>query len=59
MINIIGRYQDLSQPLSLPCVHVHLYDKAERENRKIGHITLTADTQAQRDTLLEKLKAWL
>lgn len=59
MINIIGQYQDIGLPLSLPQVHLHLYDKAERENRKIGHITLTADTAEQRDEILETLKSWL
>jgi 5-(carboxyamino)imidazole ribonucleotide synthase len=44
MINIIGKKGDLNQLLSLPYVNIHLYDKEERENRKLGHITIQADS---------------
>ena len=58
MINIIGEYGDLTTALSLPNVHVHLYDKNERPARKIGHITLTAKTQEELNTKLNKLKSY-
>lgn len=44
MINIIslkGRLEDL---LKLPYAHVHLYDKEERPGRKLGHVTVQADS---------------
>lgn len=51
MINLLGasgyngpaKYDGLDEVLSLPGVHVHLYGKATtRENRKMGHITVTS-----------------
>lgn len=43
--------------LRLPGAHVHLYGKAEcRKGRKMGHITIIADSDAQcRDNLRELL----
>ncbi|MBS3805575.1 MAG: 5-(carboxyamino)imidazole ribonucleotide synthase [Oleiphilaceae bacterium] len=43
MINIIGETGDLKRILELPYTHVHLYDKAERPGRKLGHINVLAD----------------
>ncbi|WP_404361762.1 5-(carboxyamino)imidazole ribonucleotide synthase [Marinobacter sp.] len=43
MINIIGEHGDLKRILELPYAHVHLYDKAERPGRKLGHINVLAD----------------
>ena len=44
MINIIAKKGDLAALLELPYAHVHLYDKEEREGRKLGHITVQADS---------------
>jgi len=49
MINIITEKGDINSILALPYAHVHLYGKEEREGRKLGHITVKADT-------LEELK---
>ena len=49
-LNKLGSDPDLSQPawaqvLALPGVHLHLYGKDEaRRGRKMGHLTVTADT---------------
>ncbi|WP_166252352.1 5-(carboxyamino)imidazole ribonucleotide synthase [Marinobacter salicampi] len=43
MVNIIGEHGDLRRILELPYAHVHLYDKAERPGRKLGHINVLAD----------------
>ncbi len=43
MVNIIGEHGDISRILELPYTHVHLYDKAERPGRKLGHINVTAE----------------
>lgn len=40
MVNFIGRKPDLGQLLALRGLHVHLYGKAERPGRKVGHATL-------------------
>ncbi|PID43110.1 MAG: 5-(carboxyamino)imidazole ribonucleotide synthase [Proteobacteria bacterium] len=44
MINLIGKTGDLSKILQFPYANLHLYGKAERAGRKIGHITINADT---------------
>lgn len=59
MINIIGELGNIDLPLNLNNVFVHLYDKQERAGRKLGHITLLADSQQALDKQLEQLKDWL
>ncbi|WP_044412483.1 5-(carboxyamino)imidazole ribonucleotide synthase [Thiomicrospira microaerophila] len=59
MINIIGEYGDLTPAFSMPNVHVHLYDKTERPARKIGHITVLAQSQAELDNTLQSLSQTL
>ncbi|OEY65114.1 5-(carboxyamino)imidazole ribonucleotide synthase [Marinobacter sp. X15-166B] len=43
MINIIGQHGDTKRILELPYTHLHLYDKAERPGRKLGHVNILAD----------------
>ena len=66
MLNIIGATSDFSEltnlknaALAVPGASVHLYGKAEnRKGRKMGHITLVADSDAQlRDRLRPLLEA--
>ncbi|SDC25201.1 5-(carboxyamino)imidazole ribonucleotide synthase [Acinetobacter boissieri] len=40
MVNIIGKHPNTADVLSLKGAHLHLYNKSEREGRKLGHITL-------------------
>ena len=54
MINIIGETGPVEKVLSNPKAHLHLYDKAEREGRKLGHITILAETQ---DELFAEIKS--
>lgn len=42
MLNIIGSLPDTSALLAIPGAHMHLYGKAARPDRKLGHITLRA-----------------
>jgi len=44
MINIIGRKGDIPSIMALPYAHIHLYGKKERPGRKLGHITVQADS---------------
>jgi len=44
MINIISEKGDIRGIMSLPYTHVHLYGKEERPGRKLGHITVQADS---------------
>lgn len=53
MLNIVGETGPVEKVLEMPDAYLHLYDKAEREGRKLGHINLTAETQ---DELYEKIK---
>jgi 5-(carboxyamino)imidazole ribonucleotide synthase len=41
MINLIGELPDTRALLAVPNAHLHLYGKAPRPGRKIGHVTLT------------------
>jgi phosphoribosylaminoimidazole carboxylase len=55
MLNILGASNNMSEltnfaefALGVPGANVHLYGKAEcREGRKMGHITVTADSDAE------------
>lgn len=44
MINIIGEKGDTNAILELPYAHLHLYGKEERKGRKLGHVTVQADS---------------
>ncbi|MBC7192353.1 5-(carboxyamino)imidazole ribonucleotide synthase [Marinobacter sp.] len=44
MINIIGAHGDTDRILELPYAHLHLYNKGERPERKLGHVTVLADS---------------
>lgn len=46
MVNLIGTLPELQTLLTLPEVALHLYDKAPRPGRKIGHINLVASDRA-------------
>jgi 5-(carboxyamino)imidazole ribonucleotide synthase len=40
MVNLIGAAPPLERLLALPHAHAHLYGKAPRPGRKVGHVTL-------------------
>ena len=54
MLNVIGMTPSLAECLSVEGAHVHLYGKAPTERRKVGHVTLVADSL---DALGEREKA--
>ncbi|HEX6576291.1 MAG TPA: 5-(carboxyamino)imidazole ribonucleotide synthase [Gemmatimonadaceae bacterium] len=43
MVNVIGTEPDIARLRELNDVHVHMYGKAPKPRRKLGHITVTAD----------------
>lgn len=47
MLNLIGTIPDPARILAIPGAHLHLYGKLPRPGRKVGHVTVCADT-AQR-----------
>ena len=44
MINIIGSMPDASKVLKIPGAHLHDYGKEPRAGRKLGHLTIRADS---------------
>jgi len=54
MLNLLGRLPPIERLLGVPGAHVHVYGKAPRPARKIGHVTLV---DPDRDRLLGRLEA--
>ena len=44
MFNLIGSPPPLAAMLEIPGAHVHLYEKVAKPGRKVGHVTVCADT---------------
>lgn len=57
MLNLIGTFPDTSAVLKVPGAHLHLYGKAPRPGRKLGHITVRADDRQALDQQLACLQA--
>ena len=51
MVNLIGRIPDAARTLEHGVLHD--YGKAPRPGRKLGHITVTAETATARDSLID------
>jgi len=46
MINLIGSIREREALLAIPGLHLHDYGKPPRTGRKVGHLTITADSMA-------------
>jgi 5-(carboxyamino)imidazole ribonucleotide synthase len=46
MLNLIGSWPEPGDVLAIPGAHLHLYGKKPRPNRKVGHVTVRADSVA-------------
>ncbi len=55
MLNLIGELPDANEFLALPDAHLHLYGKSPRQGRKVGHVTLRADSMEQLQQRLGQL----
>jgi len=44
MINLIGEIPETSEVLSVADAHLHLYGKEARPGRKVGHVTVRAES---------------
>ncbi|HEX5588498.1 MAG TPA: 5-(carboxyamino)imidazole ribonucleotide synthase [Acidimicrobiia bacterium] len=55
MVNCIGTMPESDEVLAVPGAHLHDYGKAPRAGRKLGHVTVVADTAAELDTRLALL----
>jgi 5-(carboxyamino)imidazole ribonucleotide synthase len=53
MINLIGQIPDAAR--SLDDGVLHDYGKSPRPGRKLGHITVTAETADERDRLVDRI----
>lgn len=56
MLNFIGTLPDVNALLPIPGAHLHLYDKAPRAGRKLGHVTIVAHDSTTRDERLAELE---
>lgn len=56
MLNIIGAPPDSAAVLRVPGAHLHLYGKAPRPGRKLGHVTLRADDPLTLAARLHRLR---
>jgi 5-(carboxyamino)imidazole ribonucleotide synthase len=55
MLNLIGEVPDPAEVLTIRDAHLHLYGKAARAGRKLGHITLRAGSAEQLASRLSEL----
>jgi len=56
MVNLIGGWPDPVRILDTPGAHLHLYGKAPRPGRKVGHVTVRCDDPAARDRSVAALE---
>ncbi len=54
LFNLIGERPEFADVLTLPNAHLHWYGKEPKPRRKVGHVTLTANTAEDRDRLAER-----
>jgi 5-(carboxyamino)imidazole ribonucleotide synthase len=57
MWNLIGKLPDPAAVLAVPGTHLHLYGKSPRTGRKLGHVTLWAESAANVGESCERLEA--
>ncbi len=55
MLNLIGELPDSAEVLAIRDAHLHLYGKAPRAGRKLGHVTLRAASSEQLASRLAEL----
>ncbi len=57
MFNLIANHPPLDRMLAIDAAHVHLYGKAPRPGRKLGHVTVWAADAAQLETRAARVQA--
>lgn len=58
MLNLIGEVPDAAELLGVADAHLHLYGKSLRPGRKVGHVTLRAETTTQLAERAKQLPAF-
>jgi 5-(carboxyamino)imidazole ribonucleotide synthase len=56
IVNFIGTLPDVPALMKIRGAHVHLYDKAPRRGRKLGHVTIVAEDEETRDLRVQQVK---
>jgi 5-(carboxyamino)imidazole ribonucleotide synthase len=56
MVNCLGAMPDRESVLAIDGAHLHDYEKTPRPGRKVGHITVVADTPEARDDRLADVR---
>jgi 5-(carboxyamino)imidazole ribonucleotide synthase len=59
MFNLIGEKPNFADVLAIPGAKLHWYGKEPKAGRKVGHVTVAADTDAERDQLAERVATLL
>jgi 5-(carboxyamino)imidazole ribonucleotide synthase len=59
MINLIGVVPPRENLLQFPQAHLHLYGKSSRPGRKLGHVTVRAESEREVRKIAEKIRAEL
>jgi 5-(carboxyamino)imidazole ribonucleotide synthase len=59
MLNLVGAVPPTEKLLEIPGVRVHLYDKAPKPGRKLGHVNVVAQDPGAVREVLEKVEAVL
>lgn len=59
MLNLIGTLPSKEAVLRIPGTHYHDYGKRVRPGRKVGHVTITAATEAELETRVAAVSALL
>ncbi|MBK7583711.1 MAG: 5-(carboxyamino)imidazole ribonucleotide synthase [Myxococcales bacterium] len=57
MLNLIGRVPPAAQLLAIPDLHLHDYGKTPRDGRKVGHLTLRAESDATLEAAITRARA--
>jgi 5-(carboxyamino)imidazole ribonucleotide synthase len=58
MVNLIGELPDPAPLLKVTSAHLHLYGKAARPGRKLGHVTIRAEKPETLQQRLQELPAF-
>jgi 5-(carboxyamino)imidazole ribonucleotide synthase len=58
-VNLLGRAPEVPELLAVEGARVHLYGKAPKPGRKVGHVTLSGPDEAAVRTRLEQVRALL
>ncbi len=57
MVNLLGALPDVDAVVAVPGAHLHLYGKAPRPGRKVGHVTVVADDAEELGKRLASVEA--